>query len=141
LKLQDLLEYELLFSVGIKSISQFPENKTDLLIIPKFLGSVSKEMSKIQKKFARFSIAFAGFLWIIIHFRPKVLLLRHLATTIAPFQDVEVSGLNHVTLKLNNKKAASKSGFFIHGQSFIRYPCGLLRLGLLSWVSVFVNLF
>ena len=49
---KDLLEYDLLLDVCIKSISQFPENKTNLLIIPKLLDSVSKEMSKIQKIFA-----------------------------------------------------------------------------------------
>jgi len=49
---KDLLKYGSLFSVGIKSISQFPKNKTDLLIVPKLSGLCKQEISKIQKKFA-----------------------------------------------------------------------------------------
>jgi len=67
---QDLLQYDLLFSVGLKSISQFSENKTDLLIIPTFLNSVNGKISKFQKKICTIFYCFCVFLWVILGFWP-----------------------------------------------------------------------
>jgi len=103
---KDLLEYDLPLDVCIKSISQFSENKTDLLIVPKLLDSVNGKISKFQKNFARFSIAFACFLWIILVFRPNTSFLMKLVKHFSKCG--EISGLASKVLRVGSVPTTDK---------------------------------